>query len=142
MAKNHPAVQSQRRSARTPAAGERAELVEQFKQALKRTDEIQLTVTGRVSGRKISQPVWFVQEDDILYLLPVRGSDSEWFKNVLKNPTITLTARRVGLTRDAIPITDPAKVREVVEKFRAKYGAGDVSKYYSKFDVAVAVPLV
>jgi len=25
----------------------------------------------------------------------------------------------------------------VVEKFRDKYGAGDVKKYYSKFDVAV-----
>jgi hypothetical protein len=25
----------------------------------------------------------------------------------------------------------------VVEKFRAKYGAGEVKKYYSKFDVAV-----
>jgi hypothetical protein len=30
----------------------------------------------------------------------------------------------------------------VVEKFRAKYGAGNVKKYYSKFDVAVEVPLV
>jgi len=29
----------------------------------------------------------------------------------------------------------------VVEKFRAKYGADDVKKYYSKFDVAVEVPL-
>ena len=94
-----------------------------------------------MSGRKISQPVWFVQEGDILYLLPVRGSDSQWFKNVLENPTITLTARRVSLTSNAIPITDPAKVREIVEKFRAKYGAEDVKKYYSKFDVAVAVPL-
>jgi len=26
----------------------------------------------------------------------------------------------------------------VVEKFRTKYGAGDVRKYYSKLDVAVA----
>jgi hypothetical protein len=25
----------------------------------------------------------------------------------------------------------------VVEKFRAKYGKGDVKKYYSKFDVAL-----
>jgi chorismate mutase len=41
----------------------------------------------------------------------------------------------------ATPITDPARVRDVVEKFRAKYGAGEVAKYYSKFDVAVAVPL-
>jgi hypothetical protein len=33
------------------------------------------------------------------------------------------------------------KVRDVVEKFRAKYGAGNVKKYYSKFDVAVEVLL-
>jgi hypothetical protein len=28
-------------------------------------------------------------------------------------------------------------VSSVVEKFRAKYSASDVKKYYSKFDVAV-----
>jgi hypothetical protein len=29
----------------------------------------------------------------------------------------------------------------VVDKFRAKYGAGDVKKYYSKFDVAVVAAM-
>jgi hypothetical protein len=29
----------------------------------------------------------------------------------------------------------------VIEKFREKYGAGDVKKYYSTFDVAVVVQL-
>jgi hypothetical protein len=33
-------------------------------------------------------------------------------------------------------------VKSVIEKFREKYGAGDVKKYYSKFDVAVVVQLV
>jgi hypothetical protein len=28
-------------------------------------------------------------------------------------------------------------VSSVIEKFRAKYGAADVKKYYSKFDVAL-----
>jgi hypothetical protein len=28
-------------------------------------------------------------------------------------------------------------VKSVIEKFREKYGAGDVKKHYSKFDVAV-----
>jgi hypothetical protein len=28
------------------------------------------------------------------------------------------------------------RVSSVIEKFRAKYGASDVKKYYSKFDVA------
>ena len=119
----------------------RAELIQQFKEALKRTDEIQISVTGRTSGRKISHPVWFVQDDNTLYLLPVKGSDSEWFKNVLKNPRITLNARRVSLDARARSITDPNKAREIAEKFREKYGADDVEKYYSKFDVAVAVPL-
>jgi hypothetical protein len=113
----------------------------EFKTALKNTDEIELMVTGRVSGRKTSRPVWFVQEGDTLYLLPVGGSDTEWFKNVLHNPTIILAANGITWTAKAKPITDPLKVSQVVEKFRAKYGAGNVKKYYSKFDVAVQVPL-
>jgi hypothetical protein len=32
-------------------------------------------------------------------------------------------------------------VKSVVEKFREKYGAKDVKKYYSKFDVAAVVEL-
>jgi hypothetical protein len=30
----------------------------------------------------------------------------------------------------------------MIEKFREKYGAKDVKKYYSKFDVAVLIELV
>jgi HSP20 family molecular chaperone IbpA len=117
------------------------EQLQAFKNALKGTEEIQLTVFGRKSGRRISQTVWFVQHDDTLYLLPVKGSDSEWFKNVLETPEIMLTARRVSWSGRAIPITDSQQVQEVVNKFRDKYGADQVEKYYSKFDVAVAVPL-
>jgi len=32
-------------------------------------------------------------------------------------------------------------VKSVVEKFRDKYGAGEVKKYYSRFDVAVVAPM-
>jgi deazaflavin-dependent oxidoreductase (nitroreductase family) len=113
----------------------------EFKKALQSTDEIAITVTGRASGRKISRPVWFVQEGEKLYLVPVRGSDSDWYKNVLKNPTITLDANGVTWTAKATPITDTTRVRDIVEKFRAKYGAEEVKKYYSKLDVAVEVPL-
>jgi deazaflavin-dependent oxidoreductase (nitroreductase family) len=112
-----------------------------LKRALERVDEIELTVTGRRSGREISNPVWFVLEDDTLYLLPVRGSDSDWYRNVLKTPTIRVSAGGDAATARAIPITDPTKVREVVEKFRAKYGAEAVEKYYPQRDVAVEVPL-
>ena len=59
---------------------------------LSRSREINITVTGRKSGRAISIPVWFVLEDDTLYLLPVQGSDTQWYKNVLKNPSIRIKA--------------------------------------------------
>jgi hypothetical protein len=110
-------------------------------EALKNTDEINITVTGRASGRKISNPVWFVQEGDKLYLLPVKGSDSDWYKNILKERTMRLKANGKEWTTEVTPLTDQAKVRDIVEKFRRKYGADQVKKYYSKFDVAVEVPL-
>ena len=108
-----------------------------LKDRLSRYRELNITVTGRKSGRTISIPVWFVSEDDKLYLLPVQGSDTQWYKNVLKNPSIRIDVRGAEAKLKAVPITDAAQVKSVVEKFRAKYGAGDVKKYYSKFDVAV-----
>jgi len=104
---------------------------------LSRSSEITISVTGRKSGRTISNPIWFVFEDDKLYLLPVKGSDTQWYKNVLKNPMIKINAGGTETEFKAIPITDAKQVSSVVEKLRAKYGAGDVKKYYSKFDVAV-----
>jgi hypothetical protein len=48
---------------------------EEFKKALERSREIELTVIGRTSGREISNPVWFVRDGEKLYLVPVKGSD-------------------------------------------------------------------
>ena len=104
---------------------------------LSRFREINITVTGRKSGRTISIPIWFVLDKDELYLLPVQGSDTQWYKNVLKNRLMRINARDAQGEFQAVPITDAARVSHVVEKFREKYGANDVKKYYSKLDVAV-----
>jgi hypothetical protein len=108
---------------------------------LARYRQIKITVTGRKSGRRISVPVWFVFDDGNLYLLPVQGSDTQWYQNVLKKPTIGIDARGAEGEFPATPITDIVRVKSVAEKFRAKYGVADVKKYYSKFDVAVLVPI-
>jgi len=112
-----------------------------LKDRLSRSREINITVTGRKSGRAISIPVWFVSEDNKLYLLPVSGSDTQWYKNVQKNPSIQIEAGSAKAERKVAPITDPKQVASVVEKFRAKYGTSDVKKYYSTFDVAVLADL-
>src|SRR5215472_2933671 len=112
-----------------------------LKDCLSRYREIKITVTGRKSGRKISNPVWFVFEDGTLYLVPVQGSDTQWYKNVRKNPAISIAARGAEAECKAVAVTDKKQVSSVIEKFREKYGPGDVKKYYSKFDAAIVVQI-
>lgn len=108
---------------------------------LSRSSEINITVKGRKSGRSISIPIWFVFERPTLYLLPVSGSNTQWYKNVLKNPSMKIEAGGAKAELQAVSITDSKQVSSVIEKFREKYGAGDVKKYYSKLDVAVFVEM-
>jgi deazaflavin-dependent oxidoreductase (nitroreductase family) len=108
---------------------------------LARSREINISVIGRKSGRTISNPVWFILDEDKLYLLPVQGSDTQWYKNVLTNPSIRVGAGSVEAELEVVPVTDAPRVASVVEKFRHKYGASDVRKYYSKFDVAAVAQL-
>jgi deazaflavin-dependent oxidoreductase (nitroreductase family) len=108
---------------------------------LSTTNEIGLTVRGRKSGKDISRPVWFVHEYDKLYLLPVQGSDTNWYRNVQKDPTVKISAHGQELSGKAKMITDDNKVKEIVEKFRSKYGNSDVQKYYTKFDVGIELAI-
>jgi hypothetical protein len=71
----------------------------------------------------------------------VSGSDTQWYKNVLKNPSIQIDVGGEKAQLRMVPVTDPKQVASVAEKFRAKYGPSDVRKYYSKFDVAVIADL-
>jgi deazaflavin-dependent oxidoreductase (nitroreductase family) len=114
---------------------------EQLTKALDASREVQITVTGRKTGRPITLPVWFVRDGDRVYLVPLKGADTDWYKNVLKEPTIRLAAGDAQITARATPVTDPARVGEIVDMFRAKYGAHNVAAYYPKHDVAVEVPL-
>ena len=104
---------------------------------LSRAREIKITVTGRKSGRAIANPVWFVLEGEKLYLVPVNGSDTQWYKNILKNPSIQIEAGGQKAARKGIAVADAKRVSSIVEKFRDKYGPGDIKKYYAKLDVAV-----
>ena len=114
-----------------------------LKKELDSADEIRLTVVGRKSGKKIPRPVWFVHYADKILLIPGYGSKTQWYKNVLKNPMIEISAKKETYPLRAHTVTDPKRVNQIVDKFREKYGEDDVKKYYpGSFDVAIEVPLV
>ena len=110
-------------------------------QKLNRVYEITLSVKGRKSGTDIARLVWFVHEGNTLYLLPVQGSNTNWYKNLLVGPTLKISVNGVEVPAGGEPITDSNRVDDIVRKFKSKYGEGEVKKYYTKFDVAVEVPL-
>jgi hypothetical protein len=112
-----------------------------LKERLTSYRQIKISVIGRKSGRTISIPVWFVLESEKLWLLPVRGSDTQRYRNVLRNPSIRVDARGVRGEFRATPVTDAKAINAVIDKFREKYGVQDVKRYYSKFDVAVVVEI-
>ena len=111
-----------------------------FRTALQGSNTIDITVTGRTSGRSHTYPIWFALDGDTLYLIPVKGSDTEWYKNVRKNPTLRLQSRGKTLTATARILTESTHLDHVLELFRNKYGR-NVKSYYPKYDVAVEVPL-
>jgi hypothetical protein len=78
----------------------------------------------------------FVHEGNTLYLLPVPGSVTNWYKNLLPNSTLKIS---ISNSARGQPIADSGKVNYVVRKFKSKYGNRDAKKYYPKKDAAVEV---
>jgi hypothetical protein len=109
--------------------------------ALDSSVELEITVTGRKSGREFSYPVWFVREGETIFLMPVRGSKNQWYKNLLKSKRIKIASGKVSLELAAKAIEDPKRVASIADKFRKKHGAADVKRYYGRFDAAVELNL-
>ena len=110
-------------------------------QRLNRESEITHSVKGRKSGKDIPRPVWFVHEGNTLYLFPVQGSDTNWYKNFQEDKTLKISVSGEEIPTKAKPISDSNKVDDILNKFRSKYGEAYVKKYYPKVDVTVEVPL-
>src|SRR5207245_5590999 len=106
--------------------------------ALKKNKEIELTVTGRRTGKPLPRPVWFVLRGTELLLLPVTGADSQWYKNVLVNPLVEISAAQRSFNGNLRLITQKRVLEEVIDLFRGKYGPSDIKKYYPKPNVAAS----
>ncbi|HYM91347.1 MAG TPA: nitroreductase/quinone reductase family protein, partial [bacterium] len=113
----------------------------EFVKALRDREEISITVKGRRSGREVRLPVWFTLEGKTLWLLPMHGARTQWYRNVLADRMNTERAGRHALAVVAHPRRARTAVRRVVEQFRKKYSAELVARYYDHSDAVVEVPL-
>ncbi len=83
---------------------------------------VNLTTTGRKSGKKFTAPIWFVVDDPSTVLVQhVRGEPSNWYKNLLKNPDVEVDFGEGPLKATARPITDAAGIARVLVLIRKKH---------------------
>jgi len=69
-----------------------------LKRTLDSSKELEITVTGRKTGKKITLPIWFVKDGGKLLFLPVQGSETNWFRNIKHSPTMRISAGGTSIT--------------------------------------------
>jgi deazaflavin-dependent oxidoreductase (nitroreductase family) len=65
-----------------------------------------LTTTGRVTGKPHQIEIWFGLKDNKLYLLSGGMDRSDWVKNLLKNPSVTVRVGKHTFKATARVVTD------------------------------------
>ena len=109
----------------------------EFLEALKSTVEVELAV--KRSGKWTTRAVWFVADGATIYLLPMYGTDTKWYKYATANPEIELSVKGKNVRAEARPVLDAQKLADVVDRFQSKYG--ELKRYYRKLDAAIAVTM-
>ena len=64
-----------------------------------------LTTTGRVTGNPHEIEIWFGARESSLYLLSGGGRNSDWVKNLLKKPEVTVRIAKTVFTGTARLVT-------------------------------------
>jgi deazaflavin-dependent oxidoreductase (nitroreductase family) len=92
-----------------------------------------LTTTGRVTGKPHEIEIWFGARDDGIYLLSGGGRDSDWVRNLLKNPAITVRIAKTVFAGTARLVADPAEEMTARYMVAEKYQEWDGERILSEW---------
>ena len=86
-----------------------------------------LTTTGRISGDPHRIEIWFALHEGVVYLLSGGGDRSDWVRNILANPGVSLELgqeRRATRAHVLAPQSeqDALARRLLVDKYQPGYG--------------------
>lgn len=90
-----------------------------------------LTTRGRITGKPHEIEIWFVLHENSLYLISGGMDKSDWVRNLLKEPNVTL--RISGQTFPAIAQVktgDQTAVRDLMaDKYKERESDGSLSEW-------------
>ena len=80
-----------------------------------------LTTTGRVTGKLHEIEIWFVIHDTTLHLLAGGKHESDWVKNLIKNPSVTVRIAKHTFAGKARIVTDEKEEMRARTALAEKY---------------------
>ena len=107
----------------TALAGDDAPLPE-VSSALARIKDgsnIEITTTGRKTGKPHTRPIWYVVDDGKVLVQSGKDGKTDWYQNVKKTPAVTLKADRYTFRARGRLLTDEKDVERVRALFLDKY---------------------
>jgi deazaflavin-dependent oxidoreductase (nitroreductase family) len=95
-------------------------------------DYCYLTTTGRVSGEPREIEIWFALQGRTLYMLSGGAERSNWVRNLLQEPAVTVRIGDVTEGGRARIVDDPAEQEQaralLYDKYTARY-SGDLENW-------------
>ncbi|MGZ9226091.1 MAG: nitroreductase family deazaflavin-dependent oxidoreductase [Anaerolineales bacterium] len=80
-----------------------------------------LITTGRLSGRPHQIEIWFGIQNNTLYLLSGGGEGSDWVKNLIKHPSVTVRIANYTFSGTARIVSDAKEDILARQLLAAKY---------------------
>jgi len=121
-----------------------AEVSAKFLARLKKEEYCYLTTTGRVSGKPHEIEIWFGLKDNILYLLSGGRDKSDWVKNLLKNPSVTVRIANRTFKAAARFVKDKkeeAMARYLLAEKYQEWEAGRTLSGWARTALSIAIDL-
>ena len=88
-----------------------------------RRKTVRLTTRGRKTGEPRTATIWFVADGPKRIVVQNATGASNWYRNLAKDPDVTLDFGTGPITARAEPIRDPARIRQVLDMIRRKHWA-------------------
>ena len=81
----------------------------------------EITTVGRKTGKPHTRPVWFVVDDGKIVVQAGKDGKSDWYRNLKKNPAVTIRQGEYQFRTRAVPVEDAGRVDAIHKLFLKKY---------------------
>jgi deazaflavin-dependent oxidoreductase (nitroreductase family) len=88
---------------------------------IRNSSTLEITTTGRKTGKPHTRPVWFLVEDGKIIVQAGKDGKADWYLNLKKNPVVTVRQGDYQFRTRATPVDDEARVDAIHQGFLKKY---------------------